>query len=144
MFKRIDDDIAAVYGELGIHGVKPRYSMALMFLDDEAMSIRDLAREVDVTHSAMSQTVSAMRDAGLVDSEPGEDSRSRIVSLTARGREIVPILRAEWAATEAALAALETELPYALSQVARDITAALDARPFSDRLREQLENGGRG
>ena len=135
----LDDGIAAAYAELGIEGVRPRFSMALMFLDTEgSMTIRRLADECGVTHSAMSQSVSQMRSAGLVESAPGPDARSRLVSLTTAGRDVVPALRAEWAATEAALADLEDELPYPPSRVADDLRAALDRRAFSARVLDHV------
>ena len=139
MFASMDAGIADVYDRLGVRDVRPRFSMALIFLDEGEMTIRELAREVDVTHSAMSQTVSAMRTAGLVESIPGPDARSRIVALTPAGRELVPLLRAEWAATEQAIAELESEIPYPLSQVVADLDAALTRRSFADRIEAHLE-----
>lgn len=137
-FKRTNDGISEVYERLGVQGVRPRYSMALIFLDAGALSIRDLAREVDVTHSAMSQTVTAMRASGLVETTPGADARSRLVSLTDAGRALVPQLRAEWDATEAAVAELEAEAPYPLSRLIADLDAALDRRSFADRVAAHL------
>ncbi|HEY4267252.1 MAG TPA: MarR family transcriptional regulator [Galbitalea sp.] len=141
LFARMDDGIPEVYEELGVEGVRPRFSMAIMLLDDGPLSIRQLAREVDVTHSAMSQTVSAMRESGLIASTPGKDARSRMVELTEKGRALVPVLRAEWDATEAALAELEDEVPYALSLLIVELREALDRRSFADRLRAQLDAG---
>lgn len=135
----IDAQIAQVYQRAGITDVRPRYSMALIILDrDGPTSIRDLATEVRVTHSAMSQTVAGMKKSGLVSSKPGTDARTQLVHLTREGAKIVPFLRAEWHATEAALAALEREIPYALSAVAADISAALDNTSFSERIHAQL------
>jgi len=141
LFSRMDDGIAELYTEIGVTGVRPRFSMAIMFLDDGPLSIRQLAREVDVSHSAMSQTVAAMRESGLIRSTPGKDARSRIVELTDAGRALVPLLRAEWFATEAALAELEDEVPYALSQLIVDMREALDRRSFTDRIRSKLGPG---
>ena len=139
VLRELDRGIEAAYAELGVEGVRPRYSMALMFLDTAGpMTIRRLATECRVTHSAMSQSVTRMRKAGLVESAPGEDARSRIVSLTERGREVVPVLRAEWDATEAALAELEDELPYPPSRMAADLAQAIERRPFSDRVLGQM------
>jgi len=101
--QRMDDGIAAVYDRLGIEGVRPRFSMALMFLDDAGMSIRELAERCGVTHSAMSQSVAVMRDAELVESEPGTDARSRVITLTARGHEVAAVFWREWYATETAV-----------------------------------------
>lgn len=139
VLREFDDGIAAAYAELGIEGVRPRFSMALMFLDSEGpMTIRRLADECGVTHSAMSQSVTQMRSAGLVASAPGSDARSRLVSLTDAGRAVVPALRAEWAATEAALAELEDELPYPPSRVADDLRAALERRAFAARVLDHV------
>ena len=137
----MDAGIADIYDRLGVGDVRPRFSMALIFLDDGELSIRELAQEVDVTHSAMSQTVSAMRAAGLVESIPGSDARSRVVALTPAGRQLVPLLRAEWTATEQAIAELESEIPYPLSQVVVDIDAALARRSFAERIEVHLERG---
>jgi len=135
----LDRGIAAAYAELGIEGVRPRFSMALMFLDSAGpMTIRRLADECGVTHSAMSQSVAQMRTAGLVESAPGRDARSRLVTLTPSGRAAVPVLRAEWDATEAAIAELESELPYPPSQVAADLRRAVERRPFHERVLAHL------
>ncbi|WP_081416195.1 MarR family winged helix-turn-helix transcriptional regulator [Gryllotalpicola ginsengisoli] len=143
VFRRVDAGIAEVYERIGVTDVRPRYSATLMFLDDGPMTIRRLAYDCGVSHSAMSQTVSAMRSAGLVASVPSpDDARHRLVSLTEKGRAIVPLLRAEWTATEAALAQLEQETPYPLSQLAEELHAALDAKPFADRAMELIERPG--
>ena len=139
VLREIDGEIGEVYAELGIAGVRPRFSMALMFLDSAGpMTIRRLATECGVTHSAMSQSVAEMRKAGLVESAPGPDARSRLVSLTEEGRAAVPALRHEWDATEAALAELEEELPYAPSRLAEDLRRAIGRRPFAQRVLDRL------
>lgn len=135
LLSAMDDDIARLYDERGIGGVRPRFSMALIRLRHLGpLTIRRLAAEVEVTHSAMSQTITAMRREGLVESSPGSDARTRTVALTAKGRELVPFLEAEWRATEAAWTDLESELPYALTRVVRDIAAALERTSFHDRI----------
>jgi DNA-binding MarR family transcriptional regulator len=141
IFDRVDAGITEVYAELGIVGVRPRFSMAIMFLDGGPLSIRELSREVNVTHSAMSQTVSAMRRDGLIRSAPGTDARNRMVELTPAGRALIKPLRAEWFATEAVLAELDAEVPYQLAQLIVDLREALDRRSFTERLRARLELG---
>jgi len=76
--------IADVYDRLGVRDVPPRFSMALIFVDEGDMTIRELAREVDVTHSAMSQTVSAMRAAG-----PNWSNRQPVTAVASRAGEPV-------------------------------------------------------
>jgi hypothetical protein len=50
----------------------------------------------------------------------------------------VPFLQAEWRATEATVRALDAELPYPLMTVVADLEAALESRPFAQRLRDHL------
>lgn len=135
----MDADIARIYAERGVHGVRPRFTMALIKLHHRGpLTIKELAELTGVTHSAMSQTVSALRSAGLVSTEPGPDARTRRAALTEQGDEVVPFLEAEWRATEQAVAELEAEVPYPLTAVVRDLREALERRPFHDRVLEHL------
>jgi DNA-binding MarR family transcriptional regulator len=136
----MEADIARLYTERGITGVRPRFVAPLIRLGRKGgMTIRQLAESLEVTHSAMSQTVSALQRDGLVATAPGADARTREVVLTERARTIVPFLEAEWRATEQAVAELDAEIPYALSQVVRDLEAALARRSFHDRIADRLE-----
>lgn len=135
----MDRDIARLYEERGVDGIRPRFAMPLIRLGRHgAMTIRELADAFDVTHSAMSQTVSALRRGGLVRSTPGAAARTREVALTERSHDVVAFLEAEWLATEQAVGELEAESPYALSQVVRDLEAALVRRSFHDRVAQIL------
>jgi DNA-binding MarR family transcriptional regulator len=135
----MDADIAAVYAEAQIDGLKPSYVQELIRLHARGpMTITELAESVQRTHSAMSQKVAAMRAAGLVRTTAGADARSKTVKLTARARRIVGRLAAEWRATEAAVAEIEAEIPYPLSRVVADIGRALHRKAFRDRITERL------
>jgi DNA-binding MarR family transcriptional regulator len=135
----MDADIARLYTERGITGVRPRFVGPLIRLGRRGgMTIRQLTESLDVTHSAMSQTVAALQRAGLVTTAPGADARTREVVLTERARALLPFLEAEWRATEQVVAELEAEIPYALSQVVRDLEAALARRSFHDRIADRL------
>jgi DNA-binding MarR family transcriptional regulator len=135
----MDADIARLYTERGITGVRPRFVAPLIRLGRRGgMTIRQLADSLEVTHSAMSQTVAALQRDGLVTTTAGADARTREVVLTDRAREILPFLEAEWRATEAVVAELEAEIPYPLTQVVRDLEAALARRSFHDRIADRI------
>jgi DNA-binding MarR family transcriptional regulator len=135
----MDADIARLYEEAGIDGLKPSFVMELIRLHTRGpMTITELAESVQRTHSAISQKVAAMRAAGLVRTKPGADARSKKVMLTAKARGIVDRLAAEWRATEAAVAEIESEIPYPLSRVVTDIEDALGRKSFHDRIAEKL------
>ncbi|MFI7640497.1 MarR family winged helix-turn-helix transcriptional regulator [Nonomuraea sp. NPDC049400] len=135
----MDADIAQIYSEGQIEGLKPSFVMELLRLNAcGPMTITELAESVGRTHSALSQKVAAMRAAGWVETIAGDDARSKKVTLTDNARSIIGRLAAEWRATEAAVADLEAELPYPLSRVVADIEQALERKSFHDRIAEKL------
>ena len=57
--------IESLYAERGIQGVRPRFAYPLIRLAHTGpLTIRELADSLDRSHSAMSQTITAMRAAG--------------------------------------------------------------------------------
>jgi DNA-binding MarR family transcriptional regulator len=135
----MDADIGRLYAEAQVTGLKPSFVMELIRLHLRGpMTITELAESVQRTHSGTSQKVAAMRAAGLVRTTSGADARTKKVTLTAKARRITGRLAAEWRATEAALADLETEIPYPLSRAVTDIEEALRRKSFHDRIAEKL------
>ena len=141
----MDNDIASLYDEAGLAGIRPRFAAPLIQLGRRGpLTIQELATAVEVTHSAMSQTAAAMRAAGLVESAEHPTGRTRRIRLTAQGQAALPFVEAEWRATEAAVRALEAEIPYPLSQVVDDIRAVLARRSFRLRLADHLASIHKG
>jgi DNA-binding MarR family transcriptional regulator len=136
----IDAGIAAALLDLGLADYRPRFSAIVRVLArDGAANISELAAATGVTHSAASQTVNELRLRGLVTLARGHDERSRVVSLAPNAHELLPAIEAEWAATAAALTALDTELSVALPTIAAELAAALERRPFRQRIAEAAQ-----
>jgi DNA-binding MarR family transcriptional regulator len=93
MLGRMDAEIEQVYAEAGFTGVRARFILPLVRLARLGpVSIKALAEECGVTHSAMSQTVAAMRTAGLVESVPDPaDGRARLVSVSVAAAPVVAL-----------------------------------------------------
>ena len=135
---RMDADIDRIYDEAKLD-VKPTYVMELLRLDSGGpMTIAELAASVERTHSAISQKVAAMRQAGLVRTAAGHDGRSKHVLLTRKAKRIVGRLAAEWRATHSAIAEIESEIPYPLSTVVADVELALEQTSFYERVKRKL------
>jgi DNA-binding MarR family transcriptional regulator len=135
----MDADIARVYTDARIDGLKPAWVSELLRLHANGpMTITELAVSVQHTHSAVSQKVAAMRSAGWVRTTAGPDARSKRITLTPKATRIIGRLAAEWRATEAAIAEIEAETPYPLSQVVIDIEETLRRKSFHDRIAEKL------
>jgi DNA-binding MarR family transcriptional regulator len=142
MLDRMDAELEQIYLEAGFRGVRARFILPLVRLSRLGpASIKALAAECGVTHSGMSQTVAAMRSAGLVETVPDPaDGRGKLVSLTPAAEPVVALGEAEWAATEAAVAELEAESAHALSAVVADLEARLAQRSFGERVRAHLDD----
>src|SRR5262252_6783234 len=126
----MEADIARAEADIGLSGYRPRFSPVVRALVALGPSpIRVLAGAVGVTHSAASQTVAQMARAGFVALAPGEDARERVVRLTGAGLAALPAIGAEWAATAAAAARLDRDLPYPLNDLVDALLAALADRP---------------
>ncbi|MFE4253524.1 MarR family winged helix-turn-helix transcriptional regulator [Streptomyces sp. NPDC056910] len=135
----MDAEIEQVYVERGIKGVRPRFAYPLIRLAHTGpLTIRELAESLNRSHSAISQTIAAMRKEDLVTSEPGPDARTRRVNLTERGRSLVPFLEAEWRATHATVAELDGEIPYAMTAVVEEVRRALEHRSMRERILRHL------
>jgi len=130
LIERLDRDVEAAYAASGL-AWRPRYTPILRaLLNLGPTSIKALALETGVSHSAVSQTVSQMNKEGLVALTPGADARERIVVLTAKTAALVPALQLQWAATNIAATQLDAELSAPPTGILREAHPALDARPF--------------
>jgi len=135
---RMNRDIDRIYIEAKLD-VRPGYVVELLRLDaDGPMTIAELAASFERTHSAMSQKVAAMQRAGLVRTAAGKDGRSKHVLLTRKAKRVVGRMAAEWRATQAAVAEIESEIGYPLSRVVTDVELALERASFYDRVTRNL------
>jgi DNA-binding MarR family transcriptional regulator len=142
VIKKMDADIARLYSEREVTGITPRQVRPLILLAHRGpMTIREIALVINVTHSAASQTVTSLAKAGYVRSRPGKDARTRTVALTPKGRALVPLLEAEWRATDAAIAELESEITNKVSAAAREMEQVLARRSFYERITAHLSDG---
>lgn len=140
-----ESDVSAFLEDIGLEDYRPRFTPVVRAIVARGpLSIRDLAVEVGVTHSAASQTVAQMARRDLVSLEPGADARQRIVSLTEKTQRLMPTLEAEWAATTAAAERLEAELPYPLREVLAAAVEALERKSLRERIAETDEAAALG
>ena len=140
----LDGGVQAHYDAVGLN-FRPRfYPIARQLQPGRALSIRALAKATGVSHSAVSQTVTEMRSAGLVTGSPGQDGRERLIELTETGLAACARLQALWDAIAQAAAALDAELPMPLSDLLRETVSCLETEDFASRIARQLEPGVAG
>lgn len=133
----LDGAVEDAYRRAGLNGYKPRYTPVIRALSALGpATIRSIASQARVSHSAASQTVSQMVKAGLLEVSAGEDARERIVALSPAAKAILPKLERQWRATEAAARTLDAELGQSLPDLLSRAIGILERRSFADRIAE--------
>lgn len=130
----LDGEVEAAYESEDL-AWRPRYTPVLRVLMKRgAQSIKAIALEIGISHSAVSQTVTQMVKDDLVTLKPGADARERIVVLTDKTERMIPRLERQWAAVNLAADTLDQELSAPLSGVVKEAIAALTDAPFGQRI----------
>jgi DNA-binding MarR family transcriptional regulator len=137
----MDQAILELYRERGLSPYRSNWSPVLLSLaeaQEPGLTIKKLAELHGVKHASMSQRVASMTSAGLVRTGEGDDARTRVVSLTAAGRQTLEFAEQEWNATETAIATLDEETGNLLIAAGAALAAALGRKSFDERLRDEL------
>lgn len=136
LIEHLDGAVEQVYVDAGLD-YRPRFTPIVRALAaDGPATLRGLSTRTGVTHSAVSQTVAQMVDRGLVSLQTGEDARERIAALTPAAQALLPRLQAFWSATERAARSLDDDLGQPLEPLLLQALAALERRPFAERIAE--------
>lgn len=135
----LDGDVQQLYDEGG-HSFRPKYFPVMAaLLQKDGQDVLALAAAAQVTQPAMTQTLQAMEQAGLVALTPGEDRRQKLVTLTSAGRATAEELTPFWSAVRRAASSLERELSASLAGVVEEALAALERKSFKSRIKEEME-----
>lgn len=136
LLDQLDPAVEQAYQDLHLD-YRPRYTPVLRTLMAQGpCRIKDLALACGLSHSALSQTVSAMVRDGWLHTANGDDGRERILQLSPRAQRAIPVLQAQWQATAVAARSLDADLGQSLEQVLREALVALEQRPFAQRLQD--------
>jgi DNA-binding MarR family transcriptional regulator len=102
------------------------------------MSVKDLARDLRISHPSVSQTRSSLLMAGLVAErlDPA-DGRRRALYLTPDGQALIETLLPVWAALDQVGRTLNAEAGDAIS-VLKGLEEAMNRRSIQDRVAETL------
>ncbi len=134
LLELLDGDVQATYAGAGLD-YRPRFTPVMKALaDGRELTIKEIALQSSVSHSAASQTVMLMIKAGLLDQTIGQDARERRLALSERAEAMLPVLETYWQATFEAAIELERDIGFALSQATLKAIEALETRPFRLRI----------
>jgi ribosomal protein S18 acetylase RimI-like enzyme/DNA-binding HxlR family transcriptional regulator len=117
---------------------EPRWFPVYRLLaDGGAKTVGDCARELGLTHAAVSQTATAMAKRGITTSrEDSEDARRRLLELTDKGRSLLPLLRDIWSDIEASISDVVEYGGVDILAALEGIEQALTVQSLSERAAE--------
>lgn len=135
----LDAGVQQIYDAEG-ERFRPRFFPVVQHLLARGpLRVGDLADSCGVSQPAMTQTLTAMRQEGIVQVSQGKDHRERLISLTPEGRAQIARLERLWTATHRAAAKLEAECDAPLAALVGRFLSALEDKPFVERIQEELE-----
>jgi GNAT superfamily N-acetyltransferase len=137
--RRSTDGLETVAQELGL-AAEPRWFGALRLLQVRGpIGITELARSLGLSHPAVVQVAGALDLQGLIrDRRDARDERRRLLTLSARGRDLVEGLESLWQAQEAATRRWMDEAGVDLPAVLASLEDLLDREPMDERIRREL------
>jgi DNA-binding MarR family transcriptional regulator/N-acetylglutamate synthase-like GNAT family acetyltransferase len=139
LVKRTDADVARVYRELGVD-VQPRWFPLLFILKHEkSMSITAAANALHFSHTAINKLARQMISKGLVGSETDPtDGRKRLLSLTAKGRQTITVLKPVWESIHHITKELVDSTEHNILLAVKEIEEVLDQCSVYRRVRESM------
>jgi DNA-binding MarR family transcriptional regulator len=134
----IDEDAGRVYADLGIDFQQRWVGILEQLHERGAQPVGELAASLGIRHSSVSQTRRSLEEAGLVESQVDpQDGRSRLLRLSAGGKELVRRLQPLWKVLNATSLELDAEADHVIAALDR-LDRALERLSLYDRVRQKL------
>ncbi len=141
--KRISDkmmqDGKRMYQEMGLD-IEPNWYVIFLILDEhEALSVTEIAQMIGFSHPSVVSMVEKMTRKGFLLSKTSEeDSRKRIISLSDKARERLPLYKKVWKAGVTGVSEMLDGIP--IYDILDQIEDKLNESGFKERTLTQLKN----
>lgn len=137
----IISEINSAYQQKGIEFDASWFGIFYILNEHAQVSIRDIANELQTSHSAVSQLVSNLKKKSLLTTAPSEsDARIQLVTLTEKGKELLTNIKPVWHSISQVFEEL-TERNADAGYLLRSLDAVEKAfvdNPLSDRIAKHL------
>ncbi len=133
----VTNDASRIYSLYGLDVQAKWFPVLFTLSEGKALSIVEMARRIGHSHPSVVKICREMESAGLVHQRPSaRDRRSTEVSLTTKGRKLVPTLRRLCDDTETALCQIDTACSERLWKAIGEWEDKLCERSLFDRTME--------
>ncbi len=139
--ERLQADTQQIIEELGASIQTAQYPFLAAVDRAGPLTIGELAQAVGISHPGVTRTVAQLLEQGFIDMQPSaEDQRRRLVSLTAKGQDLVDYSRQQvWPRIAAAVADLCGDLNGPLLEQLAAIEDGLAEAPLIRRIDAAME-----
>ncbi|SFW50519.1 MarR family winged helix-turn-helix transcriptional regulator [Chitinophaga sancti] len=135
-------EVNKVYEQAGIPFEASWFPVFYILGKEQPMPLIDIAAQLEVSHSAISQLVTSLKKKGLVKTAPcPDDGRRQLVMLSKKGEEMLQQIQPIWVAISQAMTELADENKMS-RQVLEAVTAvenSVEAAALSTRILKAMK-----
>ncbi|HEY8388970.1 MAG TPA: MarR family transcriptional regulator [Parasegetibacter sp.] len=135
-------DVNSVYKEAGLEFDASWFPIFYILSEKERLSIREISEIAGVSHSAVSQLVTALQYKELIAISPSEeDGRKKEITLTKKGKNLLSQIKPVWNSIEKAMIQLSEEEKHCnkLLEQLGGLETALQKQPLKQRIEQILK-----
>jgi DNA-binding MarR family transcriptional regulator/N-acetylglutamate synthase-like GNAT family acetyltransferase len=132
----VTEDASRIYSLYKV-GLEPRWFPVFFVLSAQnGLSITEVAQSIRQTHASVNQVVKEMKKKGLVEErKDAKDGRKTLLTLTAKGQELIPQLKQQAADVSSAVAELLSQMQHDLWKSMEEIEYLLEQKSLLERVR---------
>lgn len=136
-------DVNNIYEAHGLSFDAAWFPVFYILSGKEKVSIKDIADELGISHSSVSQLVSSLHQKGFIKTTTaGDDARKKVVAFTPKGKKLQQQVQPIWDAIKQAMEELTLEgmhSKYFLTAIA-EIEQGLQRESVFDRVQHKLNH----
>ncbi|WP_086934630.1 bifunctional helix-turn-helix transcriptional regulator/GNAT family N-acetyltransferase [Agarilytica rhodophyticola] len=136
----ITQDVSAIYRSFNVDIDPKWFPVFYVLASSDSESIVNIAKEIGHSHASVSKIVKEMKTAGLINTiKSDKDSRVSMLSLSAKGKSMVPSLCRQCEAIDKVLSDLFNETGIDLWQAIKTTGRHIKYRRLSDRVEDLIQ-----
>lgn len=136
-------EVNKVYEQSGIPFDASWFPVFYILSRQQNIPLVDIAEQLEVSHSAVSQLITGLKKKGLVKTAPcPDDGRRQLVMLSRKGEELLKQVQPIWEAITTAMQELTEEHKKSrlLLEAVSQVESAVQEKPLSARILASMKN----
>lgn len=136
-------EVNKVYEQSGIAFDASWFPVFYILSGQQPIPLIDIAEQLEVSHSAVSQLVTGLKKKGLVKTTPcPDDGRRQLVMLSKKGEELLKQVQPVWEAISSTMKVLADTSPQSrlLLEAVNQMERAVQEEPLSVRILASMKN----